>query len=93
MNPLLNKFNTPYETPPFKEIKNEHFLPAIQEAISRGKADVNKITANQQAPSFENTIEALERSGEAVGLISSIFFNLNSAETSDEIQKTALHQA
>jgi peptidyl-dipeptidase Dcp len=89
MNPLLNKFDTPFETPPFKEIKNEHFLPAIQEAIKRGKEDVNKVTANEEDPNFGNTIEALERSGEQVGLISSIFFNLNSAETSDEIQAIA----
>ena len=89
MNPLLNKFNTPYETPPFEKIKNEDFLPAIQEAIKEGKEEVNAITANSEAPSFENTVEALERSGEQVSQISSIFFNLNSAETNDEIQKIA----
>ncbi len=89
MNPLLNNFNTPFETPPFQDIKNEHFLPAIQEAIRQGKEDVNRITANEEEPDFSNTIEALERSGERVGLISSIFFNLNSAETSEEIQKLA----
>ncbi len=88
-NPLLQKFNTPFETPPFNEIKNEHFLPAIKEAIQEGKADIQKITSSPEAPSFENTIEALEKSGEKAGLISGIFFNLNSAETSDEIQKLA----
>ena len=89
MNPLLQKFNTPFETPPFEEIKTEHFLPAIQEAIKEGKKEVNSITANSADPSFENTIEALERSGESVNLISGVFFNLNSAETNDEIQKLA----
>ncbi|MBX9851683.1 MAG: M3 family metallopeptidase [Cytophagaceae bacterium] len=89
MNILLQKFNTPFGTPPFEEIKNEYFLPAIQEAIKIGKKDVKKITSNKEAPTFENTLEALERSGELVGLISGIFFNLNSAETNDEIQKIA----
>lgn len=88
-NPLLHKFDTPFETPPFERIKSEHFLPAIQKAIRAGKEDVKKITANASAPDFGNTIEALERSGELVGQVSSIFFNLNSAETNDEIQKIA----
>jgi peptidyl-dipeptidase Dcp len=88
-NPLLQKFTTPFETPPFEEINNEHFLPAIQEGINAGKKDVEKITANDEEPTFENTIEALEKSGELVGRVSGIFFNLNSAETSDEIQKLA----
>src|SRR5690606_37981424 len=88
-NPLLQKFDTPYGTPPFDLIKNEHFLPAIQEAINAGKEDIKKITNNKAAPDFENTIEALEGSGSLVGQVSSIFFNLNSAETNDEIQAIA----
>ena len=83
MNPLLQQFNTPFGTPPFKEIKTEHFLPAIQEAIKEGKEDVKNITSNQSEPEFYNTIEALERSGERVGIISGIFFNLNAAETNE----------
>lgn len=89
MNPLLNKFNTPFETPPFELIKTEHFLPAIQEAIKLGKEDVKRIASSKEESDFENTIEALETSGDLVGLISGIFFNLNSAETNDEIQKIA----
>lgn len=88
-NPLLQKFDTPYGTPPFDLIKNEHFLPAIQEAIDLGKEDVRKITSTASQPDFTNTIEALERSGSLVGQVSSIFFNLNSAETNDEIQAIA----
>ena len=88
-NPLLEKFNTPFGTPPFERLKNEHFIPAIKTAIEAGKEDILKITANQEKPDFENTIEALERSGELVGSVSSIFFNLNSAETNDEIQAIA----
>lgn len=89
MNPLLNDFNTPFGTPPFKQIRSEHFLPAIKEAIQEGKEDVNRITANGNGPDFENTIEALERSGERLNQVSSIFFNLNSAETNEEIQAIA----
>jgi peptidyl-dipeptidase Dcp len=89
MNPLLQKFTTPFGTAPFEEIKNEHFLPAMKEAILMGKEDIKKIINNTQEPSFENTIEALEGSGEFVNQVSSIFFNLNSAETNDEIQKIA----
>ena len=88
-NPLLQKFDTPYGTPPFDRIKNEHFLPAIQEAIRIGKEDIKSITTNEAQADFANTIEALESSGSLVGQVSSIFFNLNSAETSDEIQAIA----
>lgn len=89
MNPLLKEFNTPFETPPFSEIKPEHFLPAFQEAIKRGKDEVKSISKSTDTPTFENTIESLERSGELVNRIAEIFFNLNSAETNDEIQKIA----
>jgi Zn-dependent oligopeptidase len=89
MNPLLKPFDTPFETPPFSEIKPEHFLPAMQEAISKGKEEVKVITSNSEDPTFENTVEALERSGELVNRVAEIFYNLNSAETNDEIQKVA----
>ncbi len=89
MNPLLKDFDTPFGTAPFDKISNEHFLPAIQDAIKKGKEEVKEITSKPEKPDFENTIEALERSGEGVNRISSIFYNLNSAETNDEIQKLA----
>lgn len=89
MNPLLKSYNTPFGTIPFDQIKNEHFLPAIKEAIALGKEDIKRITASKEVPDFENTVVALERSGELVGSVSSVFFNLNSAETNDEIQKLA----
>ena len=85
MNPLLQNF----ETAPFSQIKNEHFKPAIISAIDLARLEIEKIVTSQEAPNFENTIEALERSGELVGSVSSIFFNLNSAETNDEIQAIA----
>ncbi len=88
-NPLLQKFNTPHTTSPFSQLKNEHFKPAFQEAIAKAKAEIDQITKNVEAPTFENTIEALDFSGYTLDRISSIFFNLNSAETNDEIQKIA----
>ena len=84
-NPLLEPFNAA----PFSKIKNEHFKPAFQEAIAKAKAEIDAITANEEAPTFENTLEALEFAGETLSRVSSIFFNLNSAETNEEIQKIA----
>ncbi|TDQ18553.1 peptidyl-dipeptidase Dcp [Algoriphagus boseongensis] len=88
INPLLAEFATPFHTPPFQEIKPEHFLPAIKESILEAKKEIEKIKA-QPLPTFQNTIEALDQSGKKLGAISAIFFNLNSAETNDEIQKLA----
>ncbi|MDG1477157.1 MAG: M3 family peptidase, partial [Vicingaceae bacterium] len=90
MNPLLENFNTPYNTAPFSKIKNEHYKPAFIEAIKIAKEEVNSIVNNPETPSFENTIAALDFSGQLLSSVSSIFFNLNSAETSDEIQTIAL---
>lgn len=88
MNPLLEDFNTPFETAPFHLIKNEHYLPAIKEAIQLAKKEIEAIKSHP-IPDFENTIEALDRSGEKLNIISSIFFNINSAETNDTIQSLA----
>ncbi|WP_066221256.1 M3 family metallopeptidase [Formosa haliotis] len=89
MNILLKSFSTAYNTAPFSEIKNEDFLPAITTLIEDTKAEINAITSNTEPPTFENTIEALEFSGEQLDRVTSIFFNLNSAETNDDIQKIA----
>ncbi|MGV3586617.1 MAG: M3 family metallopeptidase [Adhaeribacter sp.] len=89
MNILLEEFGTPFNTVPFHQIKNEDFLPALKEAIQVGKQEINAIITNPAAPDFNNTIEKLERSGELVDRISRIFFNLNAAETSPEIQQLA----
>lgn len=85
MNPLL----TPFDTAPFSKIKNEDFKPAFLQAIEDARAQIDAITANTDAPTFDNTIEALEFSGQQLDRISSVFFNLNSAETNEEIQKIA----
>ncbi|MBF8150336.1 M3 family metallopeptidase [Winogradskyella sp. F6397] len=89
MNFLNNTFNTTYNTAPFSKIKAEDFLPAFKIGIEKAKAEIDAITDNTASPTFENTIEALDYSGEELNRISSIFFNLNSAETNDEIQKIA----
>lgn len=88
MNPLLEKFSTPFDTPPFDKIKNDHFLPAIQECIKSAKKDITEIK-KVGSPTFENTIVALDRAGERLNIVSSVFFNLNSAETNAEIQQLA----
>lgn len=87
-NPLLAEFTSPFETAPFHRLKNEHFLPAVKDAIHLAKEDIQRIKS-EPLPTFENTIEALDRSGKKLSVISAIFFNLNSAETNDEIQKLA----
>ena len=88
-NPLLQPFGTPFNTPPFNLIKNEHYLPAIKEAIKIGKTEIDEVVNNTEAATFNNTLNALENCGELVTQISEIFFNLNSAETNDELQKIA----
>lgn len=88
-NPLLKAFETPHQTAPFQLIRNEHFLPAFEASIAEAKNEIEQITSNAEAPTFENTIVALDTAGERMGIINSIFFNLNSAETNDEIQQIA----
>jgi len=87
-NPLLQEFSTPFQSIPFEEIKLEHYKPALEEAIKQGKAEIEEIKA-VNSPDFKNVIEALERAGKLVNVISSIFFNLNSSATSDEMQALA----
>ena len=89
MKILTSKFNTKFDTAPFSKIKNEDYLPAFQEGIALAKAEIDAIVANNDKPTFQNTIEALDFSGYTLDRLSSIFFNLNSAETNDEIQKIA----
>tara|TARA_R110001592_G_scaffold39084_5_gene128757 strand:- start:13472 stop:15487 length:2016 start_codon:yes stop_codon:yes gene_type:complete len=85
MNPLLHHFNTA----PFSKISPEDYKPAIKAAIEETKKEIDNIISNTEIPTFENTTVALDFTGEKLGRITSIFFNLNSAETNDEIQKIA----
>ena len=85
MNPLL----TPFDTAPFSKIKNEHFKPAFLQAIEDARLEIDAIANSKEAPTFENTVAALDFAGQQLDRVSSVFFNLNSAETNPEIQKIA----
>lgn len=89
MNILKQEFSTPYTTAPFSKIKNEDFLPAIEDGIKAAKKEIQDIIDNPEAPNFENTLEALAYSGMHLDRITSIFFNLHSAETNDELENIA----
>ncbi len=93
MNILNKAFETNYNTAPFSKISNEDYIPAFIEAIDDTKKEIDDIVGNDQAASFENTIEALSFSGLQLDRISNIFFNLHSAETNDEIEKMAVQIA
>ena len=89
MNILNQRFDSPYGTAPFSKIKTADFIDAFKTAIAKSKAQINAICNNLEAPSFQNTIEALEFSALELERISSIFFNLNAAETNGDIQQIA----
>ena len=88
-NPFFTAFDTPYGVPAFDKIKNEHYLPAFKEGIKRQEQEIKAITDNKEAPDFENTILALDQSGEMLTTVSSVFFNLLSAVSSDSLQAIA----
>jgi peptidyl-dipeptidase Dcp len=89
MKILTSTFNTKYDTAPFSQIKLEDYKPSFIENIAAARAEIDTIVNNPEAPTFENTVAALDFSGNALDRLSSIFFNLNSAETCDEMQKIA----
>ncbi len=88
-NPFFSEYTTPFQTPPFDKIKNEHFLPAFEEGIKIKRAEVESVINNTDAPTFENTIEALEKSGKLLNKVSSVFFNLNGSKSNEALQKAA----
>jgi len=89
VNPLLTDWKTVHQTPPFNEIKQEHFIPAIDQLLKEARTEVNGIINNPDAPTFKNTIVALEESGKKLSRATTILFNLNSAETDDTMQAIA----
>ena len=88
-NPFFSPFETPFQMAPFNLIKNSHYLPAIEQGILEARIEITEITEHPDPPTFENTIEALESSGVLLDQVSNVLFNLNSAETSDGLQKIA----
>ncbi len=89
-NPLLAQWETPHATPPFSKIELAHYEPAFEAAIACQRAEIDAIVNNPAKPTFGNTIAALERSGQLLGRIEGVFYNLLSADTSDEMQEIAL---
>ncbi|MCL6260816.1 M3 family metallopeptidase [Aquiflexum sp. TKW24L] len=89
MNPFFEAYDTPFEVPPFDKIENEHFSPAILEGIKQQQAEIDAIVNNPEDPTFANTIEAMEKSGELLAKVSTVFSNFNSAHTNDTLQATA----
>ena len=88
-NPFLTESSAPFGAPEFDKIRNEHYLPAFEAGIAEAKAEIDAIVANQEEPTFENTIEAMEYAGETLNGVASIFYNLMEANTNDEMQQIA----
>ena len=88
-NPFLSESSAPFGAPEFDKIKNEHYLPAFEYGIQEGKAQIDAIVANEEEPTFENTIEAMEYCGQTLNRVAGIFYNLMEADTDDEMQQIA----
>ena len=88
-NPLLSPYKTIHQTIPFDQIKTEHYVPAFEEAMKQHMNEINEIVNNPKAPTFENTIVALDKAGSLLNKVSSPFFNLLGSETNDELQTIA----
>ncbi len=88
-NPFFEPYQTPHATVPFDLIKTEHYEPAILEGIKQQEAEINNITRNPEKPTFANTIEAYEQSGELLEKVTTVFSNMLSAETNDDLQLLA----
>ncbi|HZY25217.1 MAG TPA: M3 family metallopeptidase [Bacteroidales bacterium] len=89
-NPLLQNWKTPFGTPPFDLIETSHFKPAIEESIKTASEEIKMITESAEVPDFENTIASLDEVGETLGKITSLLFNLNSADTNKSLQEVTL---
>ena len=89
VNPLLTESKAPFGAPQFDQIKDEHYLPAFEQAIVEAKAEIDAIVANPAEPTFENTIEAMEYAGQTLNRVAGIFYNLMEANTNDAMQEIA----
>lgn len=88
-NPFMSEYKTPFGVPPFDRIKSEHFVPAFQLGMKQQNTEIKKIIDNTDDPTFENTIEAIEKSNVLLTNVSNVFYNYSGAITNDEIQKIA----
>lgn len=89
MNPLLTDSTLPYGAPQFDKIKTEHYLPAFEQAITEAKAEIDAIVNNPDAPTFENTVAALDEAGGRLNDVAGVFYNLMEADTNEEMQDVA----
>ena len=85
-NPFFAEYDTPFEVPPFDIIKPEHFIPAYEKGMEEEKAEIEKLVSNTEAPTFDNTIVALDRAGKQLSKVSIVFGGLNGANTNDELK-------
>ncbi len=88
-NPLLSEWSTPFQAPPFEEIRTRHYRPAFEKGMLEQLAEIEAIVESAEAPTFENTVEALERTGQTLARIHNVFSGLNSAHTNDALQALA----
>ncbi|HNX48749.1 MAG TPA: M3 family metallopeptidase [Thermoanaerobaculaceae bacterium] len=93
INPLLTEWKTPFGVPPFEAIKPEHFVPAFEAAMAAQRKEIDALVGSAEAPTFANTVEALDDSGELLASVGNVFFNLSSAETNDQLQAIAREMA
>ncbi len=88
-NPFFAEWDTPFQIPPFEEIKIEHYMPAFEEALKQESAEIITIASNTEAPTFENTIVELEKTGKLLKKVEGVFYNLKSAHTNDDMDALA----
>jgi len=100
-NPLLANWDTPFEIPPFGQVENAHYREAFESALAENRREIEEIAGNPEAATFKNTIEAMERAGEALSKVGGVFFNLSASNTNPDMQevereiapKLAAHQS
>ena len=92
-NPFLREYNTPFNAPPFDKIEKKHYLPALLEGIKQQQKEIDEIVKNHEAPTFENTIEPMDRSGTLLDRVNKILDNMNAAMTDDTLQTIAKETA
>src|SRR6056297_2826602 len=88
-NPFFKEWTTPYGVPPFDEIKEEHYVPAVKEGIKQHEGEIEAIVSNSAEPTFENTILPMDKSGELLDKATGVFYTLSSANTNDNMQAIA----
>ena len=87
INPFLAEWETPYGIPDFTQVKEKHYIPAIEFGILQQQAEIDAIIANPDAPTFENVVEAYERSGAVLDRVSSVLFNVSESDATESLQK------